>query len=144
MQSCTKNTPVTPRQPTRLTTTNGVEINRREQGVNTCLWTTCHGSSWSVANFSQTGSYSLWLLIDFSSILLLSVALVVSVWRKTGRFYDWKRKRCSTLVKQNVSRGKVAVEQWVRNPGRDISFPICIRKEIETRKSENDIKLNGN
>ena len=38
-------TPATPRLPTRLTTTNAVEINRREQGVNTCLGTTCHGSS---------------------------------------------------------------------------------------------------
>ena len=38
------NTPVTPRQPTRLTTTNAVGINRQEYGLNTCLGTTCHGS----------------------------------------------------------------------------------------------------
>ena len=37
-------TPVTPRQHTRLTTTNAVEINRRKYGVNTCLETICHGS----------------------------------------------------------------------------------------------------
>ena len=28
----------------------------------------------------------------------------------------------------------------VRNPGRDISFPIFIRKEIETRKLERESK----
>ena len=37
--------PGTPGQPTRLSTTNEVEINRRELGVNTCLETTCHGSN---------------------------------------------------------------------------------------------------
>ena len=61
-------TPVTPRQPTRLTTTTAVKINRREYGENTCLGTTCHGSSWSVAGCSQTGIFSLWLLVDFSSV----------------------------------------------------------------------------
>ena len=30
--------------------------------------------------------------------------------------------------------------QKVRNPGRDISFPIFIRKEIETRKLERKSK----
>ena len=43
---------------------------------------------------------------------------------------------------------KVAVDQdsrqqyqlCRRNPGRDISFPICIRKEIETRKLERKSK----
>ena len=29
---------------------------------------------------------------------------------------------------------------WLRNPGRDISFPIFIRKEIETRKLERKSK----
>ena len=36
---------VTPRQPTRQTTINAVEINKREYGVNTCSGTTCHGSN---------------------------------------------------------------------------------------------------
>ena len=36
---CNLHTPVTQRQPTRLTTTNAVEINRREWGVDTCLGT---------------------------------------------------------------------------------------------------------
>ena len=61
-------TPVTPRQPTRLTTTNAVKINKPEYSVNTCLGTACHGSNWSVARCSQKGIYSLWLLIDFSSV----------------------------------------------------------------------------
>ena len=30
----------------------------------------------------------------------------------------------------------------LRNPGRDISFPIFIRKEIETRKLERKSKQN--
>ena len=29
---------------------------------------------------------------------------------------------------------------YLRNPGRDISFPIFIRKEIETRKLERESK----
>ena len=62
----------TPRQPTRLTTTNAVEISRREWGVNTCLGITCHGSNWSVASCSQAGTYSLLPLIDFSSVCSLS------------------------------------------------------------------------
>ena len=64
-------TPVTLRQPTRLTTSNAVEINRREQGVNTSLRTTCHGSNWSMASCSQTGISSLLLLIDFSRFVVL-------------------------------------------------------------------------
>ena len=56
-------TPVNPTKPTRLTITNAFEINRREQDVDTCLGTTCHGSS-----CSQTSIYSLWLLIDFSCV----------------------------------------------------------------------------
>ena len=39
-------TPDTPRQQTRLSTTNADEINRRGYGVNTCQGTTCHGSNW--------------------------------------------------------------------------------------------------
>ena len=31
---------------------------------------------------------------------------------------------------------------FLRNPGRDISFPIFIRKEIETRKLERKSKQN--
>lgn len=38
-------TPATPRQRTRLTTTNEVEINGREKGVNTCQETTYLGSN---------------------------------------------------------------------------------------------------
>ena len=41
----TISTPVTPRKPTRLTTTNAVEINMREWSVNTCLGTTFNGSN---------------------------------------------------------------------------------------------------
>ena len=37
--------PVTPRQPTRLTTTNAVGNHMPEQGVNTCLRTTCNRSN---------------------------------------------------------------------------------------------------
>ena len=36
--------------------------------------------------------------------------------------------------------GLAAGSQVVRNPGRDISFPIFIRKEIETRKLERKSK----
>ena len=61
-------TPVTPRQTTRLPTTNAVKINRREYDVNTCLGTICHGSNWSVASCFQMGICSIWLLIDFSSV----------------------------------------------------------------------------
>ena len=60
-------TPVIPTQPTRLTTTNIVEINRQED-VSICLGTTCHGSNWSVPSCSQTGIYSWCLLIDISNI----------------------------------------------------------------------------
>ena len=66
---------VIPRQPARLTTINAVEIKRQEKGVNICLGTACHGSNWSnwsVASCSQTGIYSLWLHIDFSSVCSLS------------------------------------------------------------------------
>ena len=56
-------TPVALRQPTRLTTSNTVELNRRKYGVNTCLGTTLIRG-----NCSQTGIYSLLLLIDLSSV----------------------------------------------------------------------------
>ena len=38
-------TPITPRQPTRPTKINAVEINRWNKGVNICLGTICHGSN---------------------------------------------------------------------------------------------------
>ena len=70
-------------QPMWLTTTNAVEINRQELGVNTCLGTTCHGSVWSVVSCSQTGIYSLWSLVDFSSICCSQ-----SHWLSLGNRYE--------------------------------------------------------
>ena len=77
----------TPRQPTQLTTTNAVETNGREKGVNTCLRTTCYGSNWSVASCSQTGIYSLWLLIYFSSVCCSLLYRVDCLW-VTGVFFS--------------------------------------------------------
>ena len=70
-------------------TTNATDkniIKRREYGVNTCLGTTYHGSNWSVAICSQTGIYSLWPLIDFSS-----VCCSLSRWLSLG---NW----CATVL----------------------------------------------
>ena len=58
-------TPVAPIQPTRLTTTNAVEINRREYGVNTCLGIT---DPWQVVPRQVFSPYD---------CLLISVAFVV-------------------------------------------------------------------
>ena len=61
------------------------------------------------------------------------------------------RKVCNVLYRTVSSRAdgsgsSLEAEQqvkkfdFVRNPGRDISFPIFIRKEIETRKLERKSK----
>ena len=60
-------TPDTPRQPTRLTTTNAVETNSREWGVNTC------GKNLPRAT-DQTDSREVFTPYSF---LLISVAFVV-------------------------------------------------------------------
>ena len=41
-------------------------------------------------------------------------------------------------LKEKIRRGLNVI--LLRNPGRDISFPIYIRKEIETRKLERKSK----
>ena len=39
-----------------------------------------------------------------------------------------------------VVYGKIQVGRNLRNPGRDISFPIFTRKEIETKRIRKEIK----
>ena len=68
------NASVTPRQPTRLTTTNAAEINEREYGVNTCLGTTCQ-----LAKLDQFDPWQVVLRQVFTpyNCLLVSVGCVV-------------------------------------------------------------------
>ena len=86
-------TPVTLRQPTWLPQQTPLKSTGRNRvyGVNTCLGATCHRSNWSVASCSQTGTYSLWLLIDFSSI-----CSSLSIWLSLGTHCDmYKTFRCT-------------------------------------------------
>ena len=91
-------------------TTNATDNNKRNwnqqagKGVNTCLGKTCRGSNWSVASCSQTGIfYSLWLLIDFSS-----VCCSLSHWLSMGN-------RCEHGLMKNAIRSLVK-----RQSGREI------------------------
>ena len=53
----------------------------------------------------------------------MRVTSILGSWNQTG-----SKKIANVLIRQ------------LRNPGRDISFPIFIRKEIETRKLERKSK----
>ena len=53
--------------------------------INTCLWTTCHRSVWSVASGSQTGIFSLWMPFDF-----IYIYCSLSRWLSPGnRCVNW-------------------------------------------------------
>ena len=65
-----------------MTTTNAVQINRREYGENTCL-----GSS-----LSRTGIYFLYLLIDFSSVCC-SLSRWLSLGNQCGLYYNGMFKK---------------------------------------------------
>ena len=131
-------TPVTQRQPTRLTTTNAFENNRQVLGVNTCLGTTCHGSNWSmarvwsVASCSQIGIYSLWLLIDFSS-----VCCSLSRWLSLGN-------RCGFVP--SGLRGNI-VNRTGRKQLRELFFeldrtvPLSLPRNIATRNGRHEWDL---
>ena len=58
------------------------------------------------------------------------------------KFYCIKAAAVSVLGNQSSSERFVEKKMCIniRNPGRDISFPIFIRKEIETRKLERKSK----
>ena len=77
----------------KFSTTNAAEISRREQGVTTCLRTTCHRSNLYVASCSQTGIYTLLLLIDVSSVCCPWVTSVITF---------------STLLFQRISIGHIS------------------------------------
>ena len=57
---------------------------------------------------------------------------------------SFQKIACRLLVAYGGKAVSVYVQArnmaYVRNPGRDISFPIFIRKEIETRKLERKSK----
>ena len=70
-----------------------------------------------------------------------------------GTKIDLTRKESASshvdhLVQKEIRHSEVRIRlgsshlphSYVRNPGRDISFPIFIRKEIETRKLERKSK----
>ena len=69
--------------------------------------------------------------------------LYIRVLKVSGTGYSAKRmsKREKDLVKRhNCYLIKQTISIFLRNPGRDISFTISIRKEIETRKLERKSK----
>ena len=54
-------------------------------------------------------------------------------------FQHWYSPTSKARKCQSLAREKIQIVS-LRNPGRDISFPIFIRKEIETRKLERKSK----
>ena len=84
----------TPRQPTRLTTTNAIEIYRREWLMNTCL-----GTTWSVANCSQTDIYSLWPLIDISRVCC-SLSRWLSLCNRCDQLQLWRSNTAISLIQR--------------------------------------------
>ena len=110
--------PVTPIQPIRLTTTSAVEINRREQCINTCLGTSCHGSKcsvfWSVASCSPTGIYSIWLLINFSSVCFSLSRWLSLEYRVDIRNFDLF-VYCFSKTTLQVSNNQRKSRQWNEN-----------------------------
>ena len=95
------NTSVTPKQSNATDNNKRIWNQQAGIGVNTCLETTCHWSNWSVASCSQTGIYSLWLLVDFSR-----VCCSLSRWLSLGN-------RCE---EQTFSIQCVDSGHWLFNP----------------------------
>ena len=53
--------------------------------------------------------------------------------------FEFEGYRAKDKVTLAIFRKNIDIA-LVRNPGRDISFPIFIRKELETRKLERKLK----
>ena len=62
------------------------------------------------------------------------IPFVVHAEPQKGHFF-------SNITRKEIETKRIRKEiKTIRNPGRDISFPIFIRKEIETRKLEQKSK----
>ena len=103
---------VTPRQPTRLTTINAAEINKRQYLFENNL---------PRINLIKLSFYSLWLLIDFSSVCcslsrsLSGVGLHPKTQRKRHRNSksEWKLWMPSESLSW-VNRPKVKLIIWIK------------------------------
>ena len=78
--------------------------------------------------------------ISFDEIALSPDCCITGIWNPINENIVFKITMYLGLDIIIKLKFATNLDRYVRNPGRDISFPIFIRKEIETRKLERKSK----